>query len=132
MTASPDGQSRIPIMAFSTQQRPLIDGWVLGIVLDAYARRTTKAFTDPDLAPNVRHALAVVFKTAVIRSSSVLNSMLERCGWQGLFAFNQISELALTFQGNSIAEGDTLVLCIRKSSQLLDDSLRRIRTQQYS
>ncbi|POR33535.1 Acyl-CoA oxidase/dehydrogenase, central domain protein [Tolypocladium paradoxum] len=40
---------------------------------------------------------------------------VERCGWQGLFAFNQISELALIFQGNSIAEGDTLVLCIRAS-----------------
>ncbi|KAH6879755.1 hypothetical protein B0T10DRAFT_582266 [Thelonectria olida] len=132
MTASPDGQSRIPIMAFSTQQRPLIDGWVLGIVLDAYARRTTKAFTDPDLAPNVRHALAVVFKAAVIRSSSVLNSMLERCGWQGLFAFNQISELALTFQGNSIAEGDTLVLCIRLASELLGNKYTLLEAQDSS
>ena len=75
---------------------------------------------DSSHGPNVRHAVATVFKATVARASQVLLELTERCGWQGLFAYNQISELALTFQGNSIAESDTLVLCIRK---LLDTIL---------
>ncbi|KAK3173913.1 hypothetical protein K4F52_010373, partial [Lecanicillium sp. MT-2017a] len=67
----------------------------------------------------VRHAIATVFKATVSKDARVLTELSERCGWQGLFAFNQISELALTFQGNSIAEGDVLVLCIRLASELL-------------
>ena len=63
---------------------------------------------------SVRHALATIFKATVVKETATLTELVERCGWQGLFAYNQISELALTFQGNSIAEGDTLVLCIRE------------------
>ncbi|KAH6961685.1 acyl-CoA dehydrogenase/oxidase [Ilyonectria sp. MPI-CAGE-AT-0026] len=101
---APDGHTRVPIMSFSTQQRPIIEGW---------------AFMNADHGPLARHALATIFKSTVIRASRILNELTERCGWQGLFAYNQISELALTFQGNAIAEGDTLVLCIRLVSELL-------------
>ncbi|KAH8646462.1 acyl-CoA dehydrogenase/oxidase [Ilyonectria robusta] len=103
---APDGHTRVPIMSFSTQQRPIIEGWV-------------QAFMNADHGPLARHALATIFKSTVVRASRILNELTERCGWQGLFAYNQISELALTFQGNAIAEGDTLVLCIRLVSELL-------------
>ncbi|KAF6528547.1 hypothetical protein HZS61_008849 [Fusarium oxysporum f. sp. conglutinans] len=66
----------------------------------------------PDLSDPTQHALASIFKATVVKASQVLRPLAERCGWQGLFAYNQISELDLTFQGNAIAEGDTLVLCI--------------------
>ncbi|KAI8710556.1 hypothetical protein NCS52_01555700 [Fusarium sp. LHS14.1] len=119
MVTAPDGRARLPIMSFSTQQRPIINGWVQGKILELYARWTIKEFTSATHSPPVRHALATIFKSTVVRGSRVLNELAERCGWQGLFAYNQISELALTFQGNAIAEGDTLVLCIRLVSELL-------------
>ncbi|KAH7190355.1 hypothetical protein BKA60DRAFT_664333 [Fusarium oxysporum] len=75
---APDGHSAMPIIGFSTQQRPIVEGWVQG----------------------------------------------KRCGWRGLFAFNQISELDLTFQGNSIAEGDTLVLCIPRARLMTEIQAR--------
>ncbi len=115
MVASSNGHGRVPIMSFSTQQRPILNGWVYGIVLESYARWTVKEVMDPRHSQPVRHALATIFKTTITRASRVLNDLLERCGWQGLFSYNQISELALNFQGNYIAEGDTLVLCIRLS-----------------
>ncbi len=58
---------------------------------------------------------SIVHVVSALCPSRILNDLLERCGWQGLFSYNQISELALNFQGNYIAEDDTLVLCIRSS-----------------
>ncbi|KAF4419494.1 hypothetical protein F53441_14419 [Fusarium austroafricanum] len=78
----------------------------------------------PDPSHPTQHAIATIFKATVIKASRVLRELAERCGWRGLFAFNQISELDLTFQGNSIAEGDTLVLCIRLVSELLGGKLQ--------
>jgi alkylation response protein AidB-like acyl-CoA dehydrogenase len=114
MVASSNGRGHVPIMSFSTQQRPILDGWAYGIVLESYARWTVKEFMNPRHSRPVRHALATIFKATITRASGLLNELAERCGWQGLFSYNQISELALSFQGTYIAEGDTLVLCIRK------------------
>lgn len=114
--ASPDGRERVSIMSFSTQQRPILDGWTSGIVMESYARWTVKEFMDPRHTPPVRHALATVFKATITRACRVLSELSERCGWQGLFAHNQIDELALDVPANSVAEGDILVLCIRTSS----------------
>ena len=119
LTAGTLEDTRIPILSFSTQQRPILQGLVDGIVLETFTRWTIKQFMDSNHGPNVRHAVATVFKATVARASQVLPELTERCGWQGLFAYNQISELALTFQGNSIAEGDTLVLCIRRLSDTI-------------
>lgn len=49
-----------------------------------------------------------------MRTPQILNELLEICGWQGLFNYNQIKELSLTLQGNVIVEGDCLVLSIRE------------------
>lgn len=108
---APDGCSAMSIISFSTQQRPIVEGWVQVKVLTAFAHWTVKMCPNP-IRPE-QHALATIFKATVIKASGTLRALTVRCGWQGLFAFNQISELDLTFQGNSIAEGDTLVLCIR-------------------
>ncbi|SPJ75440.1 related to acyl-CoA oxidase [Fusarium torulosum] len=118
---APDGHTPREIMSFSTQQRPIVEGWVQGKVLHAYAQWTIGMC--PDLTNTVQHALATVFKATVMKASQILRPLAERCGWQGLFAYNQISELDLTFQGISIAEGDTLVLCIRFVSELLGKKL---------
>ncbi|KAG8664649.1 uncharacterized protein FPOAC1_013429 [Fusarium poae] len=94
------GKGRKRIMDFSTQQVPIVEGWV-----------------------HEKHALATIFKATVVKASQVLRPLAERCGWQGFFAFNQISELDLTFQGNTVSEGDTLVLCIRFMPEVLAGSL---------
>ena len=121
---SSDGRSQVPIMSFSTQQRPIVDGWVQGIVLERYARWTVKSCMGVHQSYPVRHALATIFKTTTVQAYQIMNELVKRLGWQGLFAYNQISELALTFLGNSIAEGDTLVLCIRRCSSALPVLLR--------
>ena len=111
---APDGPVPGEIMSFSTQQRPIVEGWVQGKVLHAFARWTIGM--RPNLSDATQHALATIFKATVMKASQILRPLTERCGWQGLCAYNQISELDLTFQGISIAEGDTLLLCIRMCS----------------
>ncbi|KAK2126474.1 hypothetical protein NOF04DRAFT_1327016, partial [Fusarium oxysporum II5] len=78
---APDGHSAMPIIGFSTQQRPIIEGWAVSMC--------------PDPANPMQHALNTIFKATVIKASRVLGELAE-------------SELDLTFQGNSIAKGDTL------------------------
>ncbi|KAK1492252.1 hypothetical protein CCUS01_14034 [Colletotrichum cuscutae] len=96
-------------MSFSTQQRPILKTLAFVEVLHAYAEWTIKLFMNPDTTADVRRGLTPTFKALVVGSSHLLVELVERCGWQGLYAYRQISELASTFQGNSVAEGDTLV-----------------------
>ncbi|KAF6808256.1 hypothetical protein CSOJ01_07669 [Colletotrichum sojae] len=113
-----DGKT-MPILGFSPQQRPILKALAHAEVLHAYAQWTIQEFMNTSRDLDVRRGLAAAFKALVLRSAGVMTQLVERCGAQGLFAHNQINEMALFFQGNSIAEGDTQVLCIRPASEIL-------------
>ncbi|KAI0478358.1 acyl-CoA dehydrogenase/oxidase [Xylaria cf. heliscus] len=72
VTAGSDGKG-IPIIRFPTQYRPLLDALTIAL------------FFDNNIDMEVRHGVAVCFKTA----------LAELCGWPGLFAYNGIIEMAL-------------------------------------
>ncbi|KAK1701941.1 putative acyl-CoA oxidase [Colletotrichum acutatum] len=116
-------RKKLPIMQFSTQQRPILEALAHGEVLHAYAKWSVGEFMNQNHNADVRRGIATVFKVLVVRSSRLLRELAERCGWQGLYAHNQITELASTFQGNAVAEGDTLVISIRRSSSLASELL---------
>lgn len=108
----------IPIINFSTQHTPVITALTFASVFDAFASDLCRTFAA--IEPRVRSGLACVFKqTASSASDTLYSEMIDRCGWQGLYTHNQIIELAMALRGNSIAEGDKLVLCIRKFPSLL-------------
>ncbi|KAI1820723.1 putative acyl-CoA oxidase [Xylaria intraflava] len=110
----------IPIIQFPTQYRPILDAIVQSWVYDAFADDAIALFLDAKLPMEVRHAAAVCFKATVgPDTQTTINELSERCGWQGLFAYNGIIELAMALRGNSVAEGDYTVLCIRLVSEVL-------------
>ncbi|KAI1115631.1 acyl-CoA dehydrogenase/oxidase [Nemania sp. NC0429] len=114
------GKRGIPIIQFPTQHRPVLDAIVQSWAYDAFADEAIALFCDPKLPMEVRHAVAVCFKTAVGTDAQIsINELAERCGWQGLFEYNRIIELGMTLRGNAIAEGDYTVLCIRLVSEVL-------------
>ncbi|KFY04571.1 hypothetical protein O988_00685 [Pseudogymnoascus sp. VKM F-3808] len=111
---------KVPILSFSTQYRPIIDAVVYASVFEAYAKEAADIFRDGTLDLTVRHGVASAFKAFVTQTTqSTLNNLIDRCGWQGLYGYNKIIENAFTFRGNSIAEGDVLVLCIRLAAEVL-------------
>ena len=115
MVTGPGEDCLVPIINFSTQYRPILNGLAGLAVYEAYAKSTVKGFMDASLDTRVRAGLACSFKASIIRETQeTLAELSERLGWQGLMGYNEISEVALAQRGNSIAEGDVLVLCIRK------------------
>jgi len=106
---------KIPIIQFATQHRPILDALVQSRVYDALSHGAIAMFQNPKLHPLVRHAVAVCFKaTVTMDTQAALTELADRCGWQGLFGYNQVIENTMALKGNSIAEGDYTVLCIRK------------------
>lgn len=116
---------RVPIISFSTQYTPVITALTFASVLEAFSMELSQVFAATK-EPRIRSGLACVFKqTASSAGETLTNEMIDRCGWQGLYSHNQIIELALCVRGNSIAEGDRLVLCIRKYTMLGGDLYKR-------
>ncbi|KAF5857316.1 hypothetical protein ETB97_005965 [Aspergillus alliaceus] len=112
--------SQIPIISFRTQQGPILHALANIAVFEAWATDCTQRFCDMNLETRVRHGIATAFKAVLTRATQdTLYTLAERCGAQGLYEHNHIIESQLESRGISIAEGDTLTLCIRLASELL-------------
>ncbi|TLD38016.1 acyl-CoA dehydrogenase NM domain-like protein [Venturia nashicola] len=111
---------KIPIWNFRTVHLPILSALAHGHVLTRYAKKSANAFIQPKEKDwRIKHAYSCIFKaTATQCTQAILSELIDRCGWQGLFGYNQLSEMMLSLRGNSIAEGDVLVLCIRLASEL--------------
>ncbi|KAJ5951126.1 uncharacterized protein N7479_009539 [Penicillium vulpinum] len=117
--SGPD-QKLKPIISFPTQYGPILHALAQIFVFEAYARRSIQYFQDTNLAPPVRHAMGTMSKAVLYKTSQAcLFTLSERCGAQGLYENNHIIESMVETRGISIAEGDTLVLSIRLTSDLL-------------
>ncbi|KAI1741688.1 hypothetical protein F4680DRAFT_57976 [Xylaria scruposa] len=109
----------VPILSFSTQYGPIARILAHSVVFDKYAIEATQLFIANVGKPDMNNVIAGTFKATIIDyTQKALSELVERCGWQGLYAHNQISEVWLAEKGNSIAEGDFLVLCIRLASEI--------------
>ncbi|CAI6101269.1 unnamed protein product [Clonostachys chloroleuca] len=110
----------VSIMSFSTQHGPIARALAHAAVFDKYAVESRRLFIENVEKPEIQNVIAGTYKSTVIDyTQRNLSELIDRCGWQGLFAHNQISELWLAEKGNSIAEGDYVVLCIRLASEIL-------------
>jgi alkylation response protein AidB-like acyl-CoA dehydrogenase len=112
--------SVVPIISFRTQQRPILHALAHAAVFSQFSNYAQAEFMRPKTDPRVAHGVACVYKALVVQTSQkLMNDLVDRLGWQGLFGFNTITEQLLATRGNAIAEGDILVLCIRLASELL-------------
>ncbi|KID78187.1 Acyl-coenzyme A oxidase 1 [Metarhizium brunneum] len=117
--AGPKLGEKVPKACFASQHGPALVALTLSSVLEAYAATVWEEFCWEE-QPQLRDGLACIFKTAAtIDGQSILTEMTDRCGWQGLYTHNQITELASSFRGNLIAEGDFSLVCSRLVSELL-------------
>jgi acyl-CoA oxidase len=105
----------VSILTFPTQYGPIISAVAHAVVMESVARFFIGIFQKKGLPDMLRQALGCIFKATITYSTQRhLSVLTDRCGWRGLFAHNKIAEMQLSLKGNSIAEGDVMVLCIRK------------------
>jgi alkylation response protein AidB-like acyl-CoA dehydrogenase len=110
---SPITQQPVPVLSFPTQYGPIISAAAHASVMEAAGRHIIHVFQQPGTPPALRQALVGIFKAiATYATQRHFSELTDRCGWRGLFSFNKISELQLALKGNSIAEGDVMVLCV--------------------
>lgn len=115
MVNNPALKSTVPIISFPTQYGPIISVAAQAAVLESAGRFAIGLSQQPDIPEPLRLAIGCVFKATVTSSAqNHLTELTDRCGWRGLYALNRISQLQLVTKGNSIAEGDVMVLCISK------------------
>ena len=115
MVINPATQQAVSVLSFPTQYGPIISAAAHAVVIEAAGRHITAIFQQPGTPQALRQALVGIFKaTATYATQRHLSELTDRCGWRGLFGFNKISELQLALKGNSIAEGDVMVLCISR------------------
>lgn len=89
----------VPILSFRTQQIPVFTAVAFPYVLEALQKYVIKNFMDPDSPFPLRHAFATIFKAVVTEHCQTSHySLIERCGAQGLFEYNQlVSQLVSLF-----------------------------------
>ncbi|KAI0034773.1 acyl-CoA dehydrogenase NM domain-like protein [Vararia minispora EC-137] len=109
-----------PIFAFRTQQAPILITIAHAHVMLALSRWSSSFFSSKKVCIAEKHAIATAVKAAAVpRALAHQLSISERCGAQGLFDHNQISRFFHETRGISIAEGDTLMLCVRLTLEIL-------------
>jgi hypothetical protein len=73
-----------PIISFRTQLTPILTALAQSFVLKALLVQVLPQFTDTSADPRVRHALAAITKTIMIRHTQAAGlELCERCGAQG-------------------------------------------------
>lgn len=116
LVTHPHTKLPISILSFPTQYGPIVSAAAHAAVMEAAGRATIGVFQTQGVPDILRTALTCLFKATMTYSTQrYLSELTDRCGWRGLYAHNRISDIQLSLKGNSIAEGDVLVLCISKS-----------------
>lgn len=84
----------VSILSFSTQYGPIARILAHAAVFDKYAIESIQSFSENVENPDMQNVIAGIFKATVIGyAQKAMSELVDRCGWQGLFAHNQVSRL---------------------------------------
>ncbi|KAK7036234.1 acyl-CoA dehydrogenase NM domain-like protein [Favolaschia claudopus] len=119
---SPNTGELMKIVEFRTQQIPILHALAQGFVVNAFVSGSDllRMVGDEGVRAEVRAGIAAAAKAAMmmhVQESCI--QLSDRAGAHGLYSHNQVIALQLEMRGACIAEGDTLVLCIRLATELL-------------
>jgi alkylation response protein AidB-like acyl-CoA dehydrogenase len=81
----------VSILSFSTQHGPIARALAHAAVFDKYAVESRRLFIENVKKPEIQNVIAGTYKATVIDyTQRILSELVDRCGWQGLFAHNQV------------------------------------------
>jgi hypothetical protein len=95
----------VPILSFSTQHGPIARILAHTVVFNKYAIEAIQLFMANIGKPDIENVIAGISKATVLGyTQKALSELVDRYGWQGLYAHNQVSRLLVPQQR-----------CLRKS-----------------
>ena len=128
---APGHTKRLPILSFRTQQGRLLAAAANAYVIQALQKWTVAQFSAADDS-RVRAALAAIFKSvAVQHSQQSALAISERCGAQGLFAYNQITNLYVSDLCTYELYHRSILTLLRSRTQCGESQLRRVTFLRY-
>lgn len=81
-----------PIISFRTQQAPIMTAMAESIVFQKLKERLVPVFLDSTVTVEVRRAFAAICKVVMLRHHQIsLESLINRCGAQGVFRYNGLT-----------------------------------------
>jgi len=82
----------VPILSFSTQYGPIARTLAHAVIFDNWAIESTQSFMANVGKLDAQNVIGGVFKATVLSyTQKALSDLVDRCGWQGLYAHNQVS-----------------------------------------
>lgn len=82
----------VPILSFSTQYGPIARILAHAVVFDNWAVSSTQMFLANVGNLDMQNVIGGVYKATVLSyTQKALSDLVDRCGWQGLYAHNQVS-----------------------------------------
>lgn len=101
-----NGNRKIPVITFRTQQLPILYATAVAYVTDAWLPHAVRDFMSSEFSAEVRHGVAITFKTTVIRFAIMLSQLVaERLGAQGTFGHNLLAQFEVRKLSNRVVWG---------------------------
>ncbi|WP_030574939.1 acyl-CoA dehydrogenase family protein, partial [Streptomyces aureocirculatus] len=123
----PHKNQRIPLTAHRTHHQPLLTHlattYALTLLhrttLTQYTHHTQNPHTTPHQRDTIERQIALTKAITTWQCRTIAIEARERCGAQGLFPYNNLTEQQLNIEGGITAEGDNLVITTKAASEML-------------
>ncbi|MGW2257120.1 acyl-CoA dehydrogenase family protein [Streptomyces sp. NPDC004749] len=119
--SGPKAGERVPLVAHRSHAGSLLDGIATAYAATFLQRDIVAQWAGhtPENQAEVERLVAVSKGWITWRAREITVNARERCGAQGLFPVNGISDLTSTIEGTITAEGDNLVIWVKAASEML-------------
>ncbi|MEU7073878.1 acyl-CoA dehydrogenase [Streptomyces narbonensis] len=112
---------RVPLAAHRSHHGRLLHSLATAYAMTFLHRATVSRWTEhaPEERADVERLVAIVKGWITWQARALTTEARERCGAQGFFPVNGISELTQNIEGGITAEGDNLVIWVKAGSEML-------------
>ncbi|MFC8373868.1 MULTISPECIES: acyl-CoA dehydrogenase family protein [unclassified Streptomyces] len=115
---------RVPLMAHRSHHGRLLHSLALAYAMSFLHRSVLTRWVEhtPEDREDTARLVAVAKGWITWQARAITTESRERCGAQGFFPVNGISDLPSNVEGGITAEGDNLVIWLKAASEMLFDS----------
>jgi acyl-CoA oxidase len=123
--SGPRAGERIPVNAHRSHHRPLLQGLATAYAMTFLHRSALARWAvhgaggDTEQRADAERLVAVAKSWITWQARTVTVECRERCGAQGLFAANGLSEFPQYIEGTVTAEGDNTVIWVKAAAEML-------------